>query len=359
MRTLVLIAIFFPVLLSAQRYNDWWIIYPGTQYSSGLHFSNYNFYPDTIGGLLTGAGFDNILGKTSISDFSGNLLFYTDGIRIFNRNHQIMSNGNFIFFNYNTTYASTMGATIVPYPCHPNQYFVFTPGRITCPYSLSVVIPDTMMYSIVDMSLDNGLGAVVGGQKAIPLHIGVTDAVNAVRNAAGDGYWVVTHDYQGANFLAYEVTCSGLNPVPVVSPSNILLTVDTTFLANGNFLFDCDNKRVNLKFNPQGDQLTLTHWVHFGNFVQQNYTVSIAGFDNSTGVVSIPQDLNLNGSGPGVEYSPSGQYLYAIESYALNPYIAEVVQFDLWAGSLTDIINSKVVVSPPIPNPSLYSMGIL
>ena len=33
-------------------------------------------------------------GCTSISDNTGNLLFYTDGIVVFNRNHSVMPNGS-------------------------------------------------------------------------------------------------------------------------------------------------------------------------------------------------------------------------------------------------------------------------
>lgn len=349
MRAFILILFLFPAFLPAQRYNDWWIIYPNSlTYNSGLHFSNYSSYPDTIGTVSLFANWNGGLGKTSISDFSGNLLFYTDGTHIFNRNHQVMSNGNFV--SYNAT-VSVMGAVIVPYPCHPNQYFVFTAGAYgnNCGNFLFPE-PDTLQYSIVDMSLDNGLGGVINTQKRIPLYIGVTDAINAVRNASGDGYWVVTHNYQGADFLAYELTCTGLNPIPVVSPSNILLTIDTTFYSNGSMTFDCGNRGVELKFNHQGNQLAMTHVLQTGNNWGPRI-VSIAGFDNSTGVVSAPQHLGIGNAYFGIEYSPSGRYLYALEPVNLTGNIINIVQFDLSAGNITAINNSKTVISPPPPIP--------
>lgn len=63
--------------------------------------SGYNhIYDNSIGGVAT------------ISDSNGDLLFYTDGVNVFNKNHQIMLNGNDIGINDTP---SKQHAIIVPH----------------------------------------------------------------------------------------------------------------------------------------------------------------------------------------------------------------------------------------------------
>lgn len=45
-------------------------------------------------------------GCASISDLNGNLLFYTDGVTIWNQTHSVMANGNGLFGHYSSTQSS-------------------------------------------------------------------------------------------------------------------------------------------------------------------------------------------------------------------------------------------------------------
>ncbi len=80
---IVLILFSFSPLYSqhegANWYFGWW---------SGLHFSEGEVEVLESGALQTTEG------CSSISDPEGNLLFYTDGITVYNRNHLIMTNGD-------------------------------------------------------------------------------------------------------------------------------------------------------------------------------------------------------------------------------------------------------------------------
>ena len=66
-------------------------------------------------------------GCSSISDSAGNLLFYTDGRNVWDKNHQIMPNAN---YNNRTGLfgdpSSTSSGLIIPRPGNPNNYYVFT-----------------------------------------------------------------------------------------------------------------------------------------------------------------------------------------------------------------------------------------
>ena len=100
-----------------------------------------------------------IEGGASICDANtGALLFYTDGVTVWNRNHQVMSNGTGLMGHLSTTQSSL----IVPHPADPDLYYLFTADA--GPYGLRLA---GIHYSIVDMRGDGGLGTV--GQKNIPL----------------------------------------------------------------------------------------------------------------------------------------------------------------------------------------------
>ena len=66
-------------------------------------------------------------GCSSIADFNGNLLFYTDGRNVWDKNHNIMPNANYLTANgLLGDPSSTSSGLIVPKPGNPDQYYVFT-----------------------------------------------------------------------------------------------------------------------------------------------------------------------------------------------------------------------------------------
>jgi hypothetical protein len=78
----------------------------------------------------------------------GELLFYTDGQTVWNRQHQPMPGGRRLMGSG----SSTQSALIVPDPGSGNIFYVFT----VAPQGA----PDGLRYSVVDMTRDNGLGDV-------------------------------------------------------------------------------------------------------------------------------------------------------------------------------------------------------
>src|SRR5688572_10321476 len=80
---------------------------------------------------------------TTMSDDNGNLLFYSDGIRIWNRNHEVMDNGNGLDGD-DGNYAQQVIA--VHDPANPNRYYVFYISNHNYPTHLH-----RLKYSIVNM----------------------------------------------------------------------------------------------------------------------------------------------------------------------------------------------------------------
>src|SRR5690606_36508749 len=112
---------------------------------------------------------------------TGDLLFYTNGAKLWNRNHLPMSNGGGLFGN-GTQLSTRQGVLIVPFIDDSTKYYVFSLDNVdhsmrinnpSFPFPPGSFAPqvfvdnngDTvqggLFYSVVDMNLNNGLGDVV------------------------------------------------------------------------------------------------------------------------------------------------------------------------------------------------------
>ncbi len=137
-------------------------------------------------------------GCASICNQSGEILFYTDGQRVYNRNHQIMPNGGGLLGDY----SSSQSAIIVPKPHlsnNNNLYYIFTTD------AWQDNLENGFRYSIVDMTLDNGLGDITT-EKNVLIHDKVAEKVTAVRHSNGIDVWIVTHDWGSSNYLSFLLT---------------------------------------------------------------------------------------------------------------------------------------------------------
>lgn len=238
-------------------------------------------------------------GCASISDINGNLLFYTDGITVYNRNHVTMANGTGLMGNP----SSAQSAIIIPKPGSNTNYYI-----ITVPEAGAV----GMRYSEVDMSLSGGLGEVIGGNKNTMMFAPSSEKVTAVKHVNNLYYWVIGRtNSTGKDYYAFLIDCNGVNLTPIVSAN-----VSTTNGENWGYLVA----------SPDGSKLASA---------SSGSGVEIADFNTSTGVVSNNLFLGslshsgVNGGNYGVAFSPNGDVLYAssITNWA-------IYQWDLTAANI-------------------------
>lgn len=291
-------------------------------------------------------------GCATISDANGNLLFYTDGSTIYTRNHAIMVNGTDLKGNS----SSTSSAVAVPFPDSDNQFYVFTVDTDDLVYRLA----EGMHYSIVDMNLDNGNGAVLADSKNTQILNRTSEKLTAIENSANTGFWIITQFED--RFYSYELTASGLTIDPVISQLDPFIELLDYPITN----VDVAAMRGYLKVNSAGTKIAAAHFSNNSipdfdgvNSVLEARSIAYAqggelylyDFDNNTGIVSNPIPLMIKddqGSFYGVEFSPNGQYLYAEVDYlqpsstSIFEFIGgEIAQFDLTA---TDIAGSKKTI---------------
>ncbi len=233
-------------------------------------------------------------GCTSIADGAGQLQFYTEGSTIWNRNHEIMLNGDGLLGHRSATQA----AMIIKRPGNSNEYYVFTVDEIGKTNGL--------MYSFVDMNGDGGLGAVIS--KNNPLVTPIVEKLHAVRHANGSDVWVSVHGLDNNNFYSFLVTASGVDPVPVTSAVGPVIS-GTELATIGA-----------MKFSPNGSKLAICNYEH---------GVGLLDFDTNTGLFSNPITVTPRLYSYGVEFSQSSNLLYMSTSYL--DIDNKLLQYDLRA----------------------------
>ena len=155
MRVIVILLSFIVVFtaeISAQNQANWWFF--GAY--AGLNFNSMSTGANPIPTAVNNGAMRTTEGCASISDASGNLLFYTDGITVWDSRHQTMPNGTGLMGNG----SSTQSGVIVPDPVNKKKYFVFTAD-----HGGAGIIHRGLRYSVVDMSLNSGFGDVATASK--------------------------------------------------------------------------------------------------------------------------------------------------------------------------------------------------
>lgn len=260
---------------------------------------------------------------TYSNPLTGALMFYTDGIDVYNKNSQLMDNGSSILnespsYIISSSLVSGKGLTslqpvvIVPHPGNSNQYYIFLNGNYDSKYWYTTIgsgqnntnnnvgsVSLGLQYAIVDMSYNSGLGRVIS--KGNVLLSDVSEGLTTTYHADGESYWVIAK--KGDKFYSYKISVSGIQLTPVISngsveESIIKVSPNARYVFSANVLYD---------------------------------------FNNNSGVISNP--LNITSS------APSGHYLTPRTSYAEFSPDSNILYFVLGDASL-GLYNSPRYLHP-------------
>jgi PKD repeat protein len=297
MRIIFFSALFCPQLSSAQKEaNSWyfgWLI--SVDFNSGSPVAVNN------------SAMNQYEGCSSISDKNtGVILFYSDGQNVFTSAHALMPNGTGLTGDQ----SSAQSALIVPMPGSATQYYIFTASEY---FSGGV---SGYRYSIVDMSLNGGLGDVTT-TKNVLLYAPACEKLCCVKNSSGTGYWLATHEFTGNNFVMFEITSSGVSAPHTVA-------CGTSYA--GFEPIGC------MKFSPGGTKLAT---VLSGQNMAEVYDFNATTGDVSNALTIGPVAGNLYVYG--ISFSPDGKLLYVSEEN--SNFLS---QFDLSSGTAAGITASKV-----------------
>jgi Outer membrane protein and related peptidoglycan-associated (lipo)proteins len=260
-------------------------------------------------------------GCSAMSTGKGELLFYTDGVSIWNRYHEIMPNGR----NLNGNFSSTQSSIIVPLPGSTTIFYVFTMDW--------EAHNGGFCYSIVDMTREKGLGDVTLKNQQIKSNC--AEKLGAIRHTNNKDIWLVIHEYGSNAFLAYLLTKDGLVLKPVVS--NIGLKYDKSLYNTIGYL----------KIAPDKKKLAVA--------INGDCIVQLFDFDSGKGTLSNPVTLRLaNNMNPyGLEFSPNGKLLYI--SLATK---GDILQANLSAGNESEIQKSLCSIVTPVIKEGLGALQL-
>ncbi|TXK74286.1 hypothetical protein [Mesonia sp. HuA40] len=343
--------------------NNWYF-----GYNAGINFDNGTPTAITNGQINTSEG------CSSISDASGNLLFYSDGRTVWNRNHQIMGNADYYGNSgLHGDPSSTSSALIVPHPGDKDLYFIFTvdephhqnafaypnqgpansngiPQANYSDTNTAVPVADDgfnngFNYSVVDMTLNNGLGDVVTGQKNIhlitydqndpeELKYKCSEKITAVKGADCSSIWVITHFVN--SFYAFKIDQNGINTTPVISTIGPNIPLNAYRRAALGYI----------KASPDGLKILTAH--HTKTFDPTsgddlpNGGVYLSDFNPTTGQVTSSTALVENVNPYGVEFSANSTKAYA----TANDNLAnKIFQWDLTASNMAASINEILITT--------------
>ncbi len=277
----------------------------------------------------------------NICDSSGNFLFYSNGLAVYNRYGSIMPNGDSLSFP--SAYysiqepqgmASRQGVVILPNPGDTNQYYILHYTGTDTDFALGGYESLNLYYSKVDITLDSGRGDLVA--KNVPLiqdQLLSASRLSACRHANGRDWWIVKPAWHENIYYTFLLTPDSIEG-PFIQQIGPLYGASEEIAA-----YSC--------FSPDGSK--------YASVTAESYVV-VMDFDRCTGLFSNPISFYNNDSdnpltdpisgGASLAFSPSGRFLYV-------DIPTELDQFDLWSAQIHDSIRIETDTIEP------YQMNIL
>ena len=270
-------------------------------------------------------------GCSSFSDNDGNLLFYTNGKTVWNKNHQIMENGD----NLSGDIDHTQSTIIIPKPNNDDTFFIFTTRK-----KKSDKFIDGLYFNEIKINNNFPLGKIT--QKNRRLNSFSAEKITAIHSADAKSIWVITLTNKiSANkenfnsFFIYNVNENGVNLLPQRTlVNNIKPSVGT------------------LKASPNGEIIVLT----------VPGTLYFYKFNTSTGEISQDKiittaiDFTSGISAYGAEFSPNSKIMYYTGyEYGNGPPNFVLKQFDLSSNDIFQL--GKTICSKPNFFPCSIQLG--
>lgn len=310
--------------VTAQKEANFW--YFGR--NAGIDFSSGSPVVINDGQLNTDEG------CSSISDKNGNLLFYSDGISVYTKNHELMKYSDGRLANdLRGNPSSTQSGLIVPNPEDENLYYIFSVGTDYVGGGSGLPSNPGFNYYTVDITKGNG-GEIIEG----PVNLSNgrdtewSEKVTAVQADNCKEIWILSLVQN--SFYAYKVDKNGVNISPVISSTSSFL----------------NDKRGYMKVSPDGKKIAVADYnagfnSQTNSFDLGNSKLTLFDFNSTTGSVSNPLSGLItpqsDGAPYGIEFSQQSTKLYTATHDGTS---SKIYQFDITEQDITStkaLINQK------------------
>ncbi len=260
--------------------------------------------------------------NSSISSIDGELLFFSNGCKVYNSEYQVMQDGSGLNpgLAYSTGNCPNNGNTvpsgllILPLPNDGNKYYIFHESK---EFGTGVFSSHAakLYYTLVDMEGDNGLGSVVEKNQVV-LADTLSMVMHAVKHENGQDWWVMVAESHRDTYFKVLFTENGIEGV---TEQSIGGTPDPFGSGGGQACF-----------SPDGNK--------YARYVS-GQSIYLFDFDRGTSELGNFQELFFVDTVPdflfgGIAISPNSRFLYMCTT-------TQLWQFDLEA---PDIQASRVLV---------------
>jgi hypothetical protein len=313
MKRIILVHVFLlmfpPTALSQGRNNLWMMGYGGLTPPTLLGGIDVNFSSGQpiISYIPREMEFKRAV--STITDNSGNLLFVTNGFYIADATGDTMQNGSGLNPSvYTSWYPDGLPPVqmniIIPYPDNNNLYYLF---HKTIDDPFGALLTKYLYYSIIDMSLNSGFGAVTTKNQVLLNDSLCKGNLTACKHANGRDWWLIFHKAYSTTYYTYLITPNGIDG-PYSQSIGIIR----------------ENDLGQAVFSPDG-----THFACYNLRNSYPSHLEVFNFDRCTGLLSNAVHIAINDSSTavGVAFSPNSKYLYVSSTNY-------VYQFDVTAASI-------------------------
>jgi large repetitive protein len=178
-----------------QRANIWYF-----GQNAGIDF---NALPEGPAVAISNPVMDTPEGTSTISDRNGQVIFFTDGDKVWDRLFNEVGSG------IGGDNGSTQSSLIVPFPGDETMYYIFTTTAID-----GIPSAYDLRYSVFDLKMNGGTGGLVDTDSNPATFLGTLLFTKSTERITSNGNWLIAHEFGNNSFRAYPITADGIgNPV--------------------------------------------------------------------------------------------------------------------------------------------------
>ena len=301
-----LFAVFAGGFANAQGYNNLWLMGYGNWASLPFGGTNIDFYNGTANAYFEpNRTMEFSASVINITDSLGQLLFYSNGAWIANKNNVQMVNGDSLNPSSYTNSNYVYGLNIVnshlalKLPSNDSLYYIFhqTFDVSYPPWTLNCY------YSIINMNLDNGNGAVIQKNQVL-LSDTMAIQMAVCKHANGRDWWIILPEAYHPSYYVYLLTPYGIqySSKQTIGTRYVFKAGQATFSRDGSLyaIYDSVNDLDVFDFDRCS-----------GTFSNPRH-VAVYDSMNSSGVTISPNNRFIYGS--------STLYLYQFDLQNLQNY---------------------------------------
>jgi hypothetical protein len=268
---------------------------------------------------------------------TSNLLFYSDGSRVFDAFHLQMLNGSGLLGNV----AGNQPVAVCAVPGQANKYFLFANNA-------NFLTGGTITRSVVDMALFGnavfptpalGNVEVLNKNALIGGLTNRSEGMIMVPHANGTDYWLITHQNGSAVFSATLINAASYTSGTFVTTITSPLGPTPVPVTVSNFSYNHKLRKLAVAVQSPGDDALIL------NFDPATGAISFDRYILNTGIVSA-----TNQSMYDIQWDiKGGQYLY-VSRIGETGVAADVLQYDF--------LNPNVTLTSVLPAPVFRSYGL-